>query len=194
VILLKLLGVWGWLKNAATAVFRAAISYPWQAGCIALALALIWAWTGWTAEKNGREADALAHAEQIAQIELASDENLKAAIEQVNRIEAESAQRAKDADNAHRIELADARAAADRYISANRVRWQDIRGGNPAPAPERDNPGIPDGLPARTDMVAISEQDLQACTESYTYALSAHNNAMDKIEAGVAIPDPEFGR
>lgn len=188
-IWLKLLGVIGWLKKAMGALLGLVRSYPLQAALIASLCLSGWLWhgrqvqhRGWEAEKAGRAADRAAY-------EKASADNLAAQIAQVKALEAQSQKIAKEADNAYRIELADARRATDAYAVANRVRPENGHGSSAPGRPgEGNNPGVPDGLPAAPDMVAIRESDLQACTQAFVYALSAHNNAMDKIDAGVAVP------
>ena len=79
-------------------------------------------------------------------------------------------------DIEHDKELADARSAADEYIRTHRVRLTaPIHSSAPAKA---GNTAISQAMPARPDVV-VSEADVRACTDAATYAMSAHNWAMN---------------
>ena len=182
-LLLKLFGIGKWLRGAATALLGVAGRYPWQSALIVALLACGWLWHG-KGKAIGQRDAALAKVEQIIQ----ASAKARAAQLAVNKAaEDKSRQIAKDSDYAHAIELADARTAADRYIAANRVRPNGAYRHRPASAPAQgDNPGGPDGLPA-AGFVVVSDSDVQACTVATSYAVAAHNQAMDKIAAGLAV-------
>ena len=179
----KLFGIWGRLKSAFSALLGVVGRYPWQSALIVALLALAWTWHGKSRAIGQRDA-ALAKVEQIIH---ASDQARAAQIAVNKAAEDKSRQIAKDSDYAHAIELADARTAADRYIAANRVRPNGAYRPGPTSAPAQgDNPGVPDGLPA-AGFVVVSDSDVQACTVATSYAVAAHNQAMDKIAAGLAV-------
>ena len=80
-------------------------------------------------------------------------------------------EQARHADQEHTEALADARAAADRYIAAHRVRPSGYQ--RPAePIGEAGVARLPESLPAATD-VGVSEQDVRTCGDLYQYALDA---------------------
>lgn len=119
-----------------------------------------------------------------AEILAANDANLKAVIQQRNDAEKVSAQNAKDSQYAYEKGLAAGRAYADRFISANRLHQNSLRGGTAATAAEGADSSVPQGLPA--DAVMVSERDVQVCSAATVYAIEAHNNARKKVEAGQA--------
>lgn len=93
----------------------------------------------------------------------------------------------KDARNEHTSIAVD---TGNRFASyRDRMRTDKICGVDPAPSPERENPGVPANLPADTGMVAVRSDDLQALVEWFAIGLAAHNNAVAKVEAGVAEAD-----
>lgn len=75
--------------------------------------------------------------------------------------------KANEADQSYRAGLADARAAADRYIAAHRVRSASRRAASAAVASaESDRAGSPDRADQATDMVAVTADDIQVCTDN----------------------------
>ena len=182
-LLLKLLGIGKWLRGAATALLGVVGRYPWQSACIALLALSAGLWRGNVSKER---LIVYMKAERVKILD--AQDQARAAQLAVNKAaEDKSRQIAKDSDNAHAIELADARTAADRYIAANRVRPDGAYRPGPAIATAQgDNPGVPDGLPA-AGFVVVSDSDVQACTAATSYAVAAHNQAMDKIAAGLAV-------
>jgi hypothetical protein len=195
-LLLKLLGIGRWLKEAFSALLGWVGRYPWQAGLIAALCLAGWQWRGKEAALDKLAAQELAHAEYVRDVKAASEANAAAAIAQVKAVEAKSAELAKDADHAHELALQDARAATAAYISRNRVR-QGPGGSCPGPAPaEGNDPGVPPEVPS-DPLVFVREPDLQALVEWATVGVEAHNHAVDKINAGLAKvpegwPEPAF--
>lgn len=164
--------------KAFTALWGALCSYPREAAIVALLCLSGWLWVGWDNEVAAHKAD---NAANVA----ASAANHDAQVAQVKAAEAKSAQIAKEADNAHTIQLADARSATDRYADAHRL---PAKGGIcPAgPTAQGNDPGVPAEMPADPDMVAVPRTDLQALTEWVAFGVAAHNQAVAKIEAGQA--------
>ena len=124
------------------------------------------------AEKALRQADRAAYGAAQAEAALIAQRALGAT-------EAKYRTKANEADQSYRADLADARAAADRYIAAHRVRNQAAaRDASGALASAADRgPGVPASLPADA-FVAVSDSDVQACTDAAIYAVSAHDWAM----------------
>lgn len=171
--------------DTAVALFK---RYRWLIAVVPLALAL--AWQSWQAHRWHKAADKARAA--IVALQAASDANKAAAIAQVKAVEAKSAQIAKEADHAHETTLADARAATARYAAAHRVRADQVCSGPTAIAAERDNPGERPEMPADPSMVAVSETDLQALVDWLAYGVAEHNRSVDKIKAGLAVPEVGF--
>jgi hypothetical protein len=82
--------------------------------------------------------------------------------------------KAQENDNAYQAQLADARSAADRYITTHRVQPAAPAGdaGTTAAGAQGGSAAIPASLP--TDAVVVSGSDVQVCTDAVTYALKAH--------------------
>ena len=101
---------------------------------------------------------------------------------------------AETSDANYKIAVADAGAAADRYIAAHRVQPAADPGGTGSadrPAQAGD-PGLPDAVPA--DAILVSSGDVQACTGATSYAVTAHNAAIDSIVAGTAVIETPVGK
>lgn len=187
---LRLLGLRSALTSAFTWATASASRMLAVALCVSLA-ANVWLWRGWSAEQDGRAADKAAW---IA----ASQANAAAQAAQVKALEAKSQQIAKEADHDYKIAVADARTATDRYADANRCTVRQAASVSAPSSPGQGNdPGVPAQVPADPDLVAVSRTDLQALTEWLALGVQAHNNAVDKIANGTAvpaIPDVEFGK
>ena len=170
------------LWEALTALWGVASRHPWQAALIVAVLAAGWQWRG-----KQQALDALAKCQtESAAKDAASKANAAAQLAQKRAWEAKSTALAKDADNAYTQGMADARTATDRYIAANRMRPQASRISAPRASGEGKDTGVPESLPADPGLVGVSESDLQACAGAVTYGIAAHNNAVDKIVAGLA--------
>lgn len=123
------------------------------------------------AEKALRKADRAAYVAAQAEATVIAQRALEAT-------EAEYRSKADEADKAFQSKLADARRAADAYVSAHRVRSQAVArdaSGTLASA-ESGRASIPANLP--TDAVLVSERDVQACTDAVTYGIEAHDWAL----------------
>ncbi|MCW1985321.1 UNVERIFIED_ORG: cell division protein FtsB [Sphingomonas sp. R1F5B] len=160
-----------WLRRVAPALLAA----MWRMRVliiVAVLALLVWHYAGLAArrgialvEQAENSKQAQANAQQAAQAAIAHQEStwrLKAQIE----------------DTKHATELADARAAADRYIADHRVRPQAVQsgGGAGAAAGTGDRAGLREDLPAAG--VVVSDQDVQACTEVTAYALALREWAL----------------
>lgn len=92
--------------------------------------------------------------------------------------EAEYRSKANEADQSYRAELADARAATDRYVASHRVRFSASGAPSGTVATAEDHAaGVLQGMP-ESAFVAVSERDVQACTDAYVYAVSAREWAL----------------
>jgi hypothetical protein len=121
------------------------------------------------AEKALRQADRAAYtaAQSIA---------AERAQHALDATEAAYRSKANEADQSFKLQMADVRGAADRYIAAHRVRGQAV-GGSPGGSVASSSGGgasVPDAVPADSN-VAISDADLQACTAVTAYGIAAHN-------------------
>ena len=182
-IWLRLLGFASWLKNAATSVFGLIRAYPLQAALIVALVAAGWQWRGRQQALAERDA---ARTEIAALIE-ASKANRLAAERQIAERQSKLDQISKDAENDYKTIAKGSDTRLDAYIKRMRIK-NDCVSTTPA-SPERESPGVPSDLPANTGMVAIRDDDLQALVEWFAIGLAAHNQAVTKIEAGVAEPD-----
>lgn len=144
----------------------------WKAlAAFAVLLGFAWAWEGWATEKALRKADRAAYVAAQAEATVIAQRALEAT-------EAEYRSKADEADKAFQSKLADARRAADAYVSAHRVRSQAVArdaSGTLASA-ESGRASVPASLP--TDAVLVSERDVQACTDAVTYGIEAHDWAL----------------
>lgn len=143
----------------------------WQP--IALALALLAAWhyhALYGAEKALRASDKSAY---IAAQEIARQkaEQAKAAVEADYQAKAEQ----KDKEFAN--EMVSARAAADRYIASHGVQPKAAKGfaGSAVATGKGVGPEGAVGPGAQADMVAVTPDDVQICTENTVRLQSAHD-------------------
>lgn len=143
------------------------MSYIRVIGFLGLALAaMFFAWR-WDHEKAGRALDRAAY--ESAQLEADRAFALRA-------LEIENGYRtkAKEAEHEYKSNLADAHAAARRYMDANRV-LRNTKGttGNAAQCTADRDTAISEGSPETA--ILVSEQDFLICTNNSQYALSAYN-------------------
>lgn len=143
----------------------------WQP--IALALALLAAWhyhALYGAEKALRASDKSAYvaAQEIARQKA---EQAKAAIE------ADYQAKADQKDKEYANEMDSARAAADRYVVSHRMQPQATQGsaGSTVAASKGVSPEGAVGPGAQADMVAVTPDDVQICTENTMRLQSAHD-------------------
>jgi hypothetical protein len=135
-----------------------------------------------------READA-----KIAGMQVASDANRKAAEDQVAAIQLQYDQSAQEAQNEYETQLAAARGSLSDYVRSHRLpRYAGGQCAASGTGEGKDSP-IPSGLSPDPGMVAVRETDLQALVDWLAVGVEAHNQAIDKINRGVALPDPAFG-
>jgi hypothetical protein len=179
-----LLGALGWLRKATQAILGLAGRYPLQCALIAsLALAAVLFVRGNRYQAKLSECTAGRVADRKA-FEAAAAASLAKAVAAKAAQEARYASLAKDADNAHEAQLADARAAAERYIARNRVRPQAASGstgGTAAPA-ESGGPGSADSAGGAPVMVAVTEADIGVCTDNTLRLEAARDWALSLAE------------
>ncbi len=185
-ILLRLLGIGKWLKEALTALLGLVRRYPLQTALIVALCLAGWQWRGKREALADLAAEKTAHAASIKACQDASDANLKAQLAQKAAQEAKYTDLKGKADDALRALDKTAGDLARAYVAANRVRPERVRISTADPAREGKDPGVPESLPANAELVGITEGDVQACTAAWTYAVEAHNHAVGKIEAGLA--------
>lgn len=173
-ILLKLLGLWRWLKQALGALLSLVRHYPLQTALIASLCLAGWLWHGKNealAERDvaiaGRAADRLAYTSAQAEAK-------RLAIAAKEAQEAIYRAKAKDADNAYQLALANSRSAADRYAAANRVRPETAcrPSSGTVAAAEGGSAGVSEN-PA-PDAIMVSQADFNALNDAAIYAMAAH--------------------
>ena len=183
-IWLQLLGVWGWLKKAAYALLCAIMRHPWQAACIVAVVASCWLWRG----KQHAIAERDQARAQIVALVKASDDNRKAAEEQVRQQQAAFDRAAKEAQNEYETQLATYRGRAVYYAASHRVpRLQADCSTATASSQGEDSP-IPDSGPAPGDYIAVRQDDYDALIENTARLQAAHDWAKALIVSGVAEP------
>ena len=183
-IWLQLLGVWGWLKKAALSAFSAAVRYPWQTACLVAVVASCWLWRG--KESALRERDA-ARAQIVALVK-ASDDNRKAAEEQVRQQQAAFDQAAKESQDEYETQLSAYRGRAGTYAASHRVSRLQAYQCAPATSSQGQNPGVPDSGPAPGDYIAVRQDDYDALIENTVRLKAAYEWGQQMIAAGLAEP------
>lgn len=183
-VLLKLLGIGKWLREAATALLGVISRNPWQAALIAAMCLAGWQYRGKQHALADLAAERLAHAETIK----AGQQAYAAQIALNKAAEAKSAAIAKDQDNDIKTERAAASAAGDKYAAANRVRGKACvgRASETSASAENPDPGISEVDPAEAQLVAITRADFDKCTALYPYANGAYKWGVVLREAGLA--------
>lgn len=112
------------------------------------------------AEKALRKADRAAYVAAQSEATLIAKRALDAA-------EARYRSKADEADKSYRASLADARAAADRYIAGHRVHGTFAGpASGTVTASESRGPGSADSADQATVMVAVTADDIQVCTDN----------------------------
>jgi hypothetical protein len=142
------------------------------AGVLALAglvLALQHYRSAYYAEKVLRQAQEAAYAN--AQI-IAAD-RAQAALRQQEHI---YVTKARGIEHEYVAKMADARSAADAYISRMRVKTPSRDASGTITSASGGNPGVPADMPAAA--VMVSEGDVRACTDASAYAIAAHDWAL----------------
>lgn len=129
----------------------------------------------------------------LAAIPVAQAKALAAQVALNASVAAKYQSQAEISDANYKTALADAGADADRYIAAHRLRPAAHPGGTSSPSgtAQAGDSNLPADMPA--DGVVVSASDVQKCTGATSYAVTAHNSAVDAIAASTAIPAPEIG-
>ena len=173
--LLKLIGIWGWLKQAAVGALRWLMGHPWQAALIVALCACAWLWRG----KQAALSDLAACETKSAQLSAAID----AANKLAEQARAKSVTIAKDADNDHKERSKVSRVATDNYVSRNRLPAQADSDRTPAEGSPAGNDQGPAAVPV---MVAMSEPDVRAAAALRDYAVTCYKAGQELISAGLA--------
>jgi len=180
-ILLKLLGAWGWLKQALGALWAATCKYPLQVALI-LALCLsLWLWRG----KERAEGERDKARAETAQVIQAGKEALaqQIALNEATKAKYEAA--AEKADHDYRIALADADRRTDRFIRNNRVRQAGGSGAG-ASSPAAEGEAAERGNGAGADAVLVSADDVRICTANTVRLQAVREWGLELVKAGVA--------
>jgi hypothetical protein len=186
----------GLARKAATALFALVVRYPLQFAIIVAVGASVWLWQGKQHALTALETQRVQNEALIVSYTAAQREAAIKALAVKAAQEAKFNDLAKDAQHDHETTQAAVADALGDYIGAHRVRTAcalDRASGGPASPGEGGNPGVPAEMPGIAELVEISQRDLQAVNEWATIGLTAHNAAIDKIEAGVAVPQVGFG-
>ncbi len=181
-LLLKLLGIGKWLKEALWRVVGLIGRYPLHAALIASLCLAGWLWRG----KQSALAERDAARAETAQVIKAGQQALDAQIKLHDETKAAYAAKAKEANDDYAKDLAAASTAADRYANANRVRKVCVsRPSETSASAENTDPGISEVAPAETELVAITRADFDKCTALYPYANGAYKWGVVLREAGL---------
>lgn len=167
------------MSGLGTATGVSAIVARWWMG---LALAVLLAFAGVVGAalhyRNAYRAEAAGRLADRAATQQASELAEQQARDAIAHQESQWRMRAQIEETKHEAELADARAAADRYIADHRVqpaRNSGAASGSAADA-QGDGTGLREAMPAAG--VVVSEADVQACTDVTAYALSLREWAL----------------
>ena len=195
-ILLKLLGAWGWLKQAIGALLDLIRRYPLAAALIASLCLSMWLWRGWSAEQAARKDDALAHSEEMKAWRAASEQARKDQLA-LNAANQELSQRIADNAAQRHVETKRAtdRAIAD-YAASHRMRADSAcRPVAAGEAPMHPDPGTPAG-PDGSELVAVPRADFEAVARDAVRGREAQAFLIDLVNGGLAVvvPEPEFGK
>lgn len=153
--------------------------HPWQVA-VAASLALSgWLWWGKGNAIEERDAAVAGRKADRAAYTAAQAEALRLALAAKAATEARYKAHAERIDRDHETELADARDATADYIARNRVRGQGAGSatGGTATAADNRGPGVLPEMPAGS-FVAVSDVDVQRCSDATAYALSAREWAL----------------
>lgn len=165
-----------------------ALSFLWRhwkvilGGAVVLGLmvALVLTRGALAGEKAAHSAERAAHRETIANYRLAQEVSTLKAERQRRDLEEKYRRNADEAENLHAEQLADASAATERYIAANRVRTQGAQcsASGTAAAASSDSASVPASAAATPELAAVTSADIRACTAAVIYGDNAHRWAM----------------
>lgn len=165
------------LTDGLLALLGIARRYPWQCACIVLCALLAWQIHGKQAASRQRDqCQAGRKADRQAYIDAEAEASAKA-IAALKAQEARYTTLAKEADHAHSTDMVAANAAAADYIRTHRVPIAIVgrSPGETTAASQGSGPGVHAGATADAELVAISADDINACTGAATYAMSAYD-------------------
>ena len=191
-LLLKLLGIGRWLREAATALFGAIRAHPWPALVIALLLALAWTYHGKTSALGqrdaaiaGRAADRKAHTAAQAEAERLQRETDHVAIDRQLAFNAQQEQNHVVYEQVRRSAVADY--AASHAIRVCRQTAGGAPGGTVAAAVSGDSGAAPDGQ-ANGDFAAVPIKSLDAISETELQNRERGDFLRGLIAIGWAVP------
>lgn len=162
----------GGLLKRLLGLFRWLVEHPLHAALIVAVVASLWLWRG----KQHALAERDLAREEIAALINASKANAAALEKQRKDEQARYDNLARTADHDHAQALAAADSLTAAYIRSHRMRA--VEGGvSAAPAiTQGDGAGVSAVAPASA--IVVSESDINACSASYAYALSAYEWAL----------------
>lgn len=171
---LWLLGIGGWLKEAAGAAFGWIRANPWPAVVIGLSLALAWTWHGRSTARS-----------ELAQ-HIAAEKAATGAQKRVNAAATQHYEEVANAADTHHTDMvAEAFDLTERYINQHRVQPQGGTCKAPA-APASGDTSVPPPVPSG---VVVGEADVHACADLYAYSASAHDWAQSLKLPENLLPD-----
>lgn len=130
--------------------------------------------------RGALDREKVAHAKTKADYAFAQEVASRKAEQQRRDLEDRYRRNADEAEDLHAAQLASANDAAERYIAANRVRPKAAQcpSSGAAPAANDQRAGVPADVPAATELVTTTPNDVRACSAAVTYADQAHSWAM----------------
>lgn len=163
-------------------------------GLLALAVGLLWL-RGNHYERDRDAWKSAFSAQKQAYVAAQAAAEAKAIAARLNH-ETENRQIAKRMDDALQTARASARAAVDRYAAAHRLRPEAAGSATCGPAaPSVPHPApLDDGPGNASEMVAISRADLDHLADAALRAAVNQQYAQALIDAGLALPEPDFGK
>lgn len=180
-VLLKLISIGRWLKEALAAIAKYIRLYPREAIIIASLCLSGWLYRG----KQSALAERDAARDETARVITAGQQALAAQIKLHDETKAAYAAKAKEANDDYAKDLAAASTAADRYANANRVRQVCVSRPSETSASAEDNYSAVPEVPTTEALVAITRADFDKCTALYPYANGAYKWGVVLREAGL---------
>ena len=191
-LLLKLLGIGRWLREAATALLGAIGRYPREAAIVALLLASVWQYRGKQNALADLAAEKVAHAETIKQNRAASDQAKADQDALFADNQALSQRIAENAISRHHETVAASDRAIAGFADSNGLRKAcTARIGTPAIAPVPADPGAPVDPGPGPDMVAVPRAEFEQIAKSAVQGRESTSFLIEQVNAGLAVVWPE---
>jgi hypothetical protein len=193
-LILKLLGIGKWLKEAFSALFGLIRTYPLQAALVVALCLAGWLWHGKSKAIEQRDAWHLAFDKQKTAYELAQKaaEAKQRAADQDNLSGQLAANR--ELDKAHAELEALRPAAARQFILDGQLRAKAACGAalGASASSVPDNPATPDSGRADSDLVAVKPEDIDAWSKVEVQNADRGNFIRGLMDQGLAIPEVGF--